>query len=744
MNNNLNQPKVEEENSILYLEFRKAMSWGWNIIASLAIISALVSQSTIKSWQINYAISLSIIVLISNLLDRRYQSALFYAPVLLFMFFSPLFLNDPDQKPWISIGFIAVAAIFSVSNIENVWISLLFSTTAIILQQYIANLNLPSITDSKDLLLLRGYFGVSWCILLQIGLLYIRQGYIKYHTTIEHQLTELYENQLVSRGNALAINTQDYLNLQLHGTVLNTLIYARDNIDLNDKSNRERLSKLINSDLNQLARQDSEESEIQAEILKTLNSIGGRNIEINLTIIQNLNKQELNSSQLMEILREKVLNLKKHTSATVCNIEVSVQRVPTTGFAFIRPPHYRLTIRVSENSIQNGDNPEIQFKQVLSSKSLNRILSPLLAKQRTDVIDNLCVHTIEIPLLNFQPNAIERLLDLRFRSQEFVAKSYVLISMLYGAICLPALLRLDIDLRVLSVLTVIVLGSAASVFAPRFNSLIIIGNSLLCLLPLPISVYSQDFCGNLTYLPWIFNCLIGPIFFASLTISNRVIRWLPISLFFIESIFVTNALPANCQDLLAGSTPAIVVLSLLAVIVNKVRTNRSHEDKEIISKFQETLDIHSKTNQQISQERDEIISELSNFAAELSSTSSSGKELLSKVKIHILKIRALLVSAEYFDHKIVSDVYKLVKKSLEKNKLTELHILTDSFNYFKDERSTSHLIDLFSSQTDKHISRVTISYAQKTEIHFATSIEAQSETSPAVLFEDENIKLSRA
>uniref|UniRef100_UPI0035245831 hypothetical protein n=1 Tax=Salmonella enterica TaxID=28901 RepID=UPI0035245831 len=150
--------------------------------------------------------------------------ALVYSPILLVLWFAPFFLKDQAQEPWISIGLISVATIVSVSNIEDIRYSVSLSFLAIFLQQFIASKDLPSITDSNDLLLLQGYFGVSWCLLIIFGLMYIRRGYIKYHDSIEEQLNQVYENQLLREKNALAINTQDFRNLQLHGTVLNTLI----------------------------------------------------------------------------------------------------------------------------------------------------------------------------------------------------------------------------------------------------------------------------------------------------------------------------------------------------------------------------------------------------------------------------------------------------------------------------------------------------------------------------------------
>jgi len=731
----------DKENSVLYLEFRKAIAWGWTIIGGLSIISALTSQPSIKNWQIIYSLILLLLIIAANLLDRLFQNAMFFAPILIYMFFAPFFLKDSEQKPWISIGLIAVAVIFSVSNIENILASLVFSLTAIFLQQFIASKNLPSITDSHDLQLLNGYFGVSWCLLITFGLLYIRQGYIKYHDSIELQINELYENQLVGNKNALAINTNDYRNLQLHGTVLNTLIYARDNLNLEEQANRFKLAELIEKDISEINQNFQPNLSLQESIKSLVNSIGIRELTVNLIIGDDLSFEPKLLDQTLEIIREKILNLKKHSQARNCEISISKRRVKSSGIAFIRPVQYQLSIEFKDDS--NAYLPEVKdhAKMVTSSKSLQRILEPIRATNKVREVGVQTIHIIEIPLIDFENNAVEKLFDLRYRSQEFVAKAYVLMSMLYGALCLPALLRVDVDHKVFSLLTLIVIGSFISVFAPNFNFTTTLANSFLCLLTFSIAVNSSDTCSKLSYLPWLFNGLIGPIFFAVLVIPYRAIRWIPIGLFLIESLVVTKLLPAGCKELLAGSTPGIVILSLLAVVVLRIRKNRSVEDSDLINNYKTDSTYHLITGQRLDEERSEIIENLQKFSKSLISTSNSKVNVLKQIRFFILEIRALLVSAEYFNHQIVQAVYFKVKERLRKDIFTELHIITDQFSEFESEASVKEIskIDL-DGYLNKDL-KVSMSRTDKTEVRF-TSLADEGALSK-IIFEDKNVRLVR-
>jgi len=660
----------------------------------------------------------------------------------LVQWFSPFFLTDRSQSSWISIGLLAVATIVSISNINNPIISISLSILVIILQQFMASQDLPSITDTNDLLLLNGYFGVTWCVLITFGLFYIRRGYFRYHDNIEEQLNLVYENQLVRSKNALAINTKDYRNLQLHGTVLNTLIYARDNMNLTDPKTRVELASLIEKDVAILRNESTPADSLENRIRQAVNEIGNRKIDIWLEPIKEFYIEENIKLQILEILREKILNLKKHTRAENCEISIGIEPIKVSGFAFVRPTQYHLVIEVKDDALKfDSLNQSDHRVNALSSKSLNRILEPLLAKQRIIIDEKRTNHLIEIPLINFQPNAAQKLFDLRNKTQEFVAKSYVLLSMLYGAICLPALIRVNVPTEIFLLCSVVVVGSLISVFTPKFNITITLINALLALFPILLAVQGDVVCKNLDYLPWIFNGLIGPIFFAVLTIPIRVIRWIPVALFFIESIIATNLLPTSCRGLLSGSIPGILVLSFLAVLVLRIRQRNYKKDQIVINKFQSESYSFAETRMRLDLERDEIVESLAKYAASIPLSTRSSEDLIKQLNFYILEIRALLVSAEYFDNKLVQAVYYLVKGRLRQDRYSELHIITDKFAEFESENSYTELEKALEFQLKNEPLRISILTSDKTEIRY-TEIE-KGNTLPKVLFEDANIRLIR-
>ena len=728
------------DHSLLHHEFRWAIAWGWSIIGFFSIISALTSQEKINDWQIYYSVILTITILISIYFHRIFNTAISYAPIPVVLWLSPFFLNDPNQKSWISIGFLAVATIVAITNIEDLRLVIPLILFSIALQQYIATKDLPSITDSNDLLLLHGYFGVSWCLLVGFGLIFIRQGYIGYHDSIDQQLSVVYENQLQQSKSVLAINTADYRNIQLHGTILNTLIYARDNLKLSLSSDRLKLASYIKKDIETFQAQAQPEKSFDRRLRTMLHDLGNREMDVWLAPLPELDIDESTKAQVIEIVREKILNLKKHTLAQNCEVNIEIAPIKLQGISFIRPAQYRLIIEFKDDAAVFSSDGEKEFEGAKNSKSLNRLLNPLNAIESFNPEQLYLHHRIEIPLINFQPNAVEQLFELRRTSQEFIAKSYVLISMFYGAICLPALIRVGAPISILFLSSLIVLGSFASILLTKFNIYITIANAYLALVPLIMTILGSPICTDLQYLPWIFNGLIGPVFFAVLVISNRWLRWIPPILFFIESIYVANQLPESCRGLLAGSSPGIVVLSFLALLVLNIRKRNTKKDQELIQQYRRDSNRFLETKVRIQQEQEEIIELLAKFSASIAMSKTSAEGLKQDLNLFILQIRALLVSTEYFDSKLVQAIYFLVKQRIMTKKFTELHILSDKFNEFEKDDSFTQLDKMLKFRDKDQVIKISVVSADKTEIRVA---KIQSNSSLRSFFEDKKVRILR-
>jgi len=212
-------------------------------------------------------------------------------------------------------------------------------------------------------------------------------------------------------------------------------------------------------------------------------------------------------------------------------------------------------------------------------------------------------------------------------------------------------------------------------------------------------------------------------------------------LFFVECIIATNLLPNACQNLLSGSIPGILVLSFLAILVLRIRQSSYKKDQLLINQFQSDSYSFAETRLRLDLERDEIVENLAKYAASIPLSTRNSEDLLNQLNFFILEIRALLVSAEYFDKKLVQAVYYLVKSRLRQDRYSEFHIITDKFAEFEKELSYSELEKALKFQLRNEPLRISILTSDKTEIRY-TEIEKEN-TLPKVLFEDANIRLVR-
>lgn len=104
---------------IVELEWRKVTSIAWPVISSLSIISALLSQTPIKRWQVLYTIGL-LLTLLTSFILRRYDVLKFSdTPTVLYLLIAPLIIGDKPDTSWTSLGMIVFAAVIYFSTLEN-------------------------------------------------------------------------------------------------------------------------------------------------------------------------------------------------------------------------------------------------------------------------------------------------------------------------------------------------------------------------------------------------------------------------------------------------------------------------------------------------------------------------------------------------------------------------------------------------------------------------------------------------
>ena len=103
---------------------------------------------------------------------------------------------------------------------------------------------------SSTLVSLNTYFSSLWTMGTGVAFMIIRARYLSASDKIEDEIVRLKE-RISSRFQAISLqNRDDYRNLKLHGTILNTLIFAKNNPEF--VSNRQSFMDSIKNELSEL------------------------------------------------------------------------------------------------------------------------------------------------------------------------------------------------------------------------------------------------------------------------------------------------------------------------------------------------------------------------------------------------------------------------------------------------------------------------------------------------------------
>jgi hypothetical protein len=381
-------------------------------------------------------------------------------------------------------------------------------------------------------------------------------------------------------------------------------------------------------------------------------------------------------NNILEIIREILLNLEKHTSVAEVQIQLHIS---VDG-------DIRLTITESAHLDVSAKSLEVRKSDALLSESLKRLLaitpSQLAITATTDGFGLVyTVTNLEATDRVGDPREIYRLRNSNLI--EF-AENIGRATAIFGLLFLPGYFFLGIEQNILILLT---FHSAIVAFnvIKRSASKGWLSISTFFSLALPV-VISQNFeeCSNISYLPWLLNVVMMNTLIFATEIRNKYLRWVPIVIISIELFILPLNYPAACQNIFLGTTPAIPLVITFALVLGSLRKRLYKQDAEQISsafvdeasvrKYEDALEHEYKT----------VISELEDFSKELPTLSES--VISVRIENEIQKIRAFLVCSEQFESEIIRELYRFVIGRLRNGVPTRLNIL-GGFIYQLDQSS---------------------------------------------------------
>ena len=655
------------------IEFRRLSTVAWLSIAVLSAVQALTAQNPIASWQIYYVAGIVVTAIVSILIQAfaAYESS--YLPLMLYLLIAPIVLGNTPEKAWMSFGVLTIFANLYIATIyrRNIAIALMLGVT--IFQVWVINLDLSSISDLADMRLLNTYFSSLWTMGTGVAFFIIRSRYLDASNKIEDEIVRLKE-RISSRFQAISLqNRDDYRNLKLHGTILNTLIFAKNNPEF--VSNRQSFVDSIKNELSELR---INRRALQTDLHETLEDLLTRRtlkrIRVSRMEVSGRISDASLENNILEIIREILLNLEKHTSVAEVQIQLHISVDGDIQLRISESAHFEVFAK----------NLEVRKSEALRSESLKRLLaitpSQLAITSTTDGFGLVyTVTNLEATDRAGDPREIYRLRNSNLI--EF-AENIGRATAIFGLLFLPGYFFLGIEQNILILLTFYSAIVAYNVIK-RSASKGWLSISTFFSLALPI-VISQNFeeCANISYLPWLLNVVMMNALIFATEIRNRYLRWVPIVIISIELFVLPQSYPPGCQNIFLGSTPAIPLVITFALVLGSLRKRLYQQDADQISSaFVDEANVR-KYEDALEHEYKAIISELEDFGQELLTLSESAVSI--RIENAIQKIRAFLVCSEQFESEIVRELYRFVIGRLRNGVPTRMNILGE-FIYQLDQ-----------------------------------------------------------
>jgi hypothetical protein len=595
-----------------------------------------------------------------------YESS--YVPLMVYLLVAPIVLGTAPENAWTSYGVLTIFANLYIATIyrRNIAIALMLGVT--IFQVWVISLDLSSISDLADMRLLNTYFSSLWTMGTGVAFIIIRTRYLEASDKIEAEIVRLKE-RISARFQAISLqNRDDYRNLKLHGTILNTLIFAKNNPEF--VRNRQNLVDSIDKELSDL---QTKRTDLKEDLKETLEELLNRRtlkrIRVSKIEVSGRISDASIENNVLEIIREILLNLEKHT--TVAEVQVLLH-IGIDGDILLR-------ISESAHFDVSSKNLEARISDALQSESLKRLLAITPSQLAINTTPDGFGLVYTVTNLEATDRAGDPREIYRLRNSNLIefAENIGRATAIFGLLFLPGYFLLGIEENILILLTLHALLVAYNVIK-KSASKGWLSISTFFSLALPV-VISQNFegCSNISYLPWLLNIVMMNALIFATEIRNKYLRWVPIVIISIELFILPQSYPSDCKNIFLGSIPAIPLVIAFALVLGSLRKRLYKQDSEqITSAFVDESNVR-KYEDALEYEYKAIISELEDFGQELRTLSDSALSI--RIENSIQKIRAFLVCSEQFESEIVRQLYIFVIARLRDGVPTRLNILGEFF-----------------------------------------------------------------
>ena len=700
--------QAPERNEIAVIEWRRVTSIAWPTLSVISGLQALVSESPIQLWQILYVVGLIIAGLISWALSQNERITFSNTPTIAYLLLTPILLGNTPEKPWMSIGLVAFAAVIYFSTTE----SLSFAFTLIILitayQTYVAQRNYASVTDNLDISYFHSYFSVLWILIMGISGFFIRRRYLEVATSVQDTVDAEIDSSLSRLKSLKQINEKDSRNLRLHGTVLNTLIHIRNLLQQNMELGAAKLT--LTDEVRTLSAESTNlDNRTFMAKLETMISHRARNrVEVSIAPFRGALDSALVEESCLEIIRELILNTEKHTDATTAALTITKR----TGDS--------IRITLIDNSVSGLPLKDKFFalEATKDSRTLQNLLKACGATIETSLSKGKRFRKIEvaIPYIDLELELKSALAKSRIMGLNDFSLNYVRASALVALLSLPGYLISGLKPAALLLTTITVLGFYFVLRFPQSRTLLLLF-LLSSLLIIPSISQNVVACSELGAIPWLFNHILTVGFFASIQFKNRILKWLPIFILALECFYFPLNYPTQCTNIFLGSLPGIPLIIILALSVLAVRKREVTFDEDESLEIARLTRVLSSSDTYRETAYSRLLQDLAIFAdlIEKNPEASLRPEVIS---LEIQKIQTFLVCAEHFDSELIRQTFELFREKQQVKIAGRLSLLGENFVNLENQHSISRVVSRLRDIKADGAASLTIVNVDTLELHF--------------------------
>jgi hypothetical protein len=580
----------------------------------------------------------------------------------IFLLSVPLFLPSLFGAGTFPYGFVILVLGLLAAASLTFWESI-FSIAGLSILYAITFFHHFSAISYGNTLIFHGTFAYFWNIGLPLAMIYVRRRLLYQVLDIDQESETFAQSEHERMALLKVANQNDPINIAIHGTILNTLLLMKKSKEFGIP--RAAFIEQLEKDFLELDRARAGKSgSLELEIKAALDNSKITPDRYVLSVFEYNISHNIYRSFIVEIIREKLLNQVRHSDAIKFRIEVVLEK------------NGKILIEIaSQFPNQKSINLDVEVKEMMTSKTLARLLKSIGGKQSGQIQGKTLIHNFVIDPAKFDREHHERIKSARARGLEKLGGFLMVATAIYGILIIPGLYQIGIARIPIILLAVISITNIMAVALNRWVSTMAVVNSFLGAFTLYICRVDTKMCVHFEIRHWLYCALIGSLGGAALTIRNRYFRWIPLAVLVITSLAGDANTPAICKMNNLNEFPGVVLIALAVILYSILRFNNLKRFKLLLATIVNNSQYEIQVGDALNSRREEVIGKTFAFYQFLKDESNDWDRVLHRAALEHSRIRAFMLTSQNFDIPFHIEIFDLLMKRIDNGQISVLDIV---------------------------------------------------------------------